>query len=812
MRTLLHDLHYALRIAWRRPALAVVTVMTLALGIGGNSAIFTLVNGLFLRPLPVDRPEELVRVFGQQADRPYDVSSYANLSDLAARSAAFAALAIHQQTTSAYGLGDATETANVELVSGNYFSMLGVRPPMGRALAPSDDVEGKPELVAVISDRWWRTRLGARTSAIGESIVLNGSSFVLVGIAPPTFRGSYDALGTDVWVPLMTYETVRPRRLPITRRGWGWLSATARLAPGVTLAQAQADADRIAAGLSTEFRGNSALKFNLAQASALPEEMGPTVRRVLFFALLVAVLALAAACANVANVQLATVLDRHREIAVRLAMGASRGRIVRQWLSESLLMAVLAAAVGTLGAMWLQDAVVAIGPPEGLANFSPATGVDVRILGFSALVIGAVTLLFGGLPALRAARIDVATPLKDESAGSTGTQRKVWAQAVLVATQVAVSVALLVSGALLGRSLAASRAFDVGFDTRNLVIATPNMANLALDATRGRLYYSDTVARVRALPGVTDVALAALVPLGGGDESMGVTIDGYTRPQGDGPIPINVNYVSPNYFEVMRIPIRSGRSLVAADGEEKAPIVAVVNEAMARRYWPDGNPLGRTVRLGNLGTAEVVGVTADIAHRAPGETPSPRLYLPFGPVYFPYGLSFHVRIAAADATLPRALARELRAADPRVQVAVTPYEQLRQQALYPGRALALVSSGFGAIVLLLAVAGIYGVMAHVVASRNREFAVRLALGARPRALVAGVIRRGLRWTAAGVISGVALAAALAQLLKAFLFGVSTSDAMSFGGTALALLVISLAAAYAAARRLLTLDPAQALRR
>jgi ABC-type antimicrobial peptide transport system permease subunit len=338
------------------------------------------------------------------------------------------------------------------------------------------------------------------------------------------------------------------------------------------------------------------------------------------------------------------------------------------------------------------------------------------------------------------------------------------------------------------------------------------MANLALDATRGRMYYSDTIARVRALPGVTDVALGAVVPLGGGDESMGVAIDGYTPPQGSGPIPMSVNFVSPNYFEVMRIPVLRGRSFSPADGEEKAPVVVLVSESMAKRYWPDGNPIGRTLKASSFGTAEVVGVVADITYRAPGETPRPRMYLPFGPVYFPYGLSFHVRTAVADAALSRSLARELRVFDPRVQAAAAPYEALRQQTLYPGRALALVSSGFGAIVLLLAVAGIYGVMAHVVASRNREFAVRLALGARPQALVAGVIRRGLRWTAAGVISGVAVAAALAQLLRAFLFGVSTSDALSFGGTAAALLVISMAAAYAAARRLLTLDPAQMLRR
>jgi predicted permease len=812
VRTLLHDLQYALRLAWRRPTLTLVTVLTLALGLGGSSAIFALVNSLVLRPLPVDHPEELVRVFGQQDARPYDVSSYPNLSDLAARSRAFAALAIHQQTTSAYGLGDATEPATVELVSGNYFSTLGVRTPIGRGLTPTDDVEGKPEAVAVVSDTWWKTRLGSRASAVGETILLNGSPFTIVGIAPPAFRGSYDALGTDMWVPLMTYETVRPRRLAITRRGWGWLSATARLAPGMSRAQAQADTDRIAEGLSAEFRGNAGLKFNVVPASALPEQMGPTVRRVLFFALLVAGLALAAACANVANAQLATVLDRQREIAVRLAMGASRGRIVRQWLSESLLMAAIAAVVGALGAMWLQDAATALGPPGGLENFSPALGVDVRLLAFSAVSVGLATLLFGGLPALRAARGDVTTPLKDESAASTGTSRKVRAQAVLVAAQVAVSVALLVSGTLLGRSLAASRAFDVGFDTANLVIATPNMANLALDATPGRLYYSETSARVRALPGVADVALGAVVPLGGGDESIGVTIDGYVRPEGDGPISMTTNYVSPNYFQLMRIPIGRGRGFTAADGEERAPVVAVVSEAMARQYWADGNPIGRTMRVGNLGAVEIVGVAADVTYRAPGETPRPRMYLPFGPVYFPHGLSFHVRTAAADPTLPRALARELRVADPRVQVTAMPFEELRQEALYPGRALALVSGGFGAIVLLLAVAGIYGVMAHVVASRHREFAVRLALGARPHALVAGVIRRGLRWTLAGVVVGAVMAAALAQMLEAFLFGVSTSDTMSFGGAAVALIAIAGLAAYAAARRLLMLDPAQMLRR
>jgi predicted permease len=813
MSTLFQDLGYAVRLAWRRPGLTVVTILTLALGIGGNSAIFSLINGLFLRPLPVERPSELVRVFGDQDGNSYDVSSYANLSDIAAQSQTFAAMAIHQQTASSYGLGDATEAANIELVSSNYFSMLGLRMPMGRALRADDDIEGKPQAVAVISDAWWKTRLGGRPGVIGETIHLNAAPFTVVGVAPATFRGSYDALGTDLWVPLMTYEIVRPRGLQITRRGWGWLTATARLKPGVSIDQAQADVDRIAAALRTDFpQQNSGLKLRLVPASAFLEEMGPTVQRVLLFALIVAGLALAAACANVANVQLATVFDRRREIAVRLAMGASRGRIARQWLTESLLVAAAAAVVGTIGAMWVRDAASLFGPPEGLTNFSPARDFDIRLMLFSTAVVAAVTMLFGGWPAARAARVDVAGPLKEDTVTSTGSARRAWAQAGLVAAQVAVSVALVMSSALLTRSLTAANAFDLGFDSTNLFIATPRMANLGMNAERSRAYYDDTMARVRALPGVTDVTLGAVVPLGFDNESRSIAIDGYSPPDGKGTVSIATNIVAPNYFDTMRIPIRRGRGFEAADGAASAPAVAVVNETMSRRFWPDQNPIGRLLRIGNNPPVEIVGIAADITYRTAGEPPRPFFYLPFGPVPFSEGLSFHVRTAGADASLARSMRRELRVFEPRVQVPTAmAYEELRQQGLYPGRALAVVSTGFGVIALLLAIVGIYGVMAHVVASRRREFAVRLALGAQPGALVAGVMRQGLRWSAAGIVAGLALAVGLAQLLKAFLFDVSTADTLSLAGSAAVLIAVSLAAAYAPARRVLRIDPAATLR-
>lgn len=812
MATFLQDLGHAVRVASRRPTVTLVTVFTLALGIGGNSAIFALVNSLFLRPLPVERPFELVRIFGIDGVRRFDVSSYANLADLAARSKTFASAAIHQQTTSAYGLGDDSETADLELVSGGYFSMLGIEMAHGRAISAADDREGDAASVAVVSDAWWRTRLGGTPEAVGRTIYLNGAPFTIIGVAPPTFHGSYDALATDIFVPLMTYEIVRPRGLKITARGWGWLSATARLKPGVSIEEAQADVDRVNASIKADFpRNNDALAFTLTPASAIPESMMATAQRVLLFALLAAALALGAACANVANVQLATVVDRRREIAVRIAMGASRARIARQWLTESLVVATAAVVIGTIGGMWLQDAAQAIGPPAGLANFAPSYAFDIRVILFSAVIVFAVTVLFGGWPATRAARTDVTTPLKEDGVTTTAGAKRAWAQAVLVAAQVAVSVALLVSGLMLARSLSASRAFDVGFDTSNLMIATPAMANVGFDAERGRAFYADTMARVRALPGVSEVALGALVPLGMGGESSGYRIDGFAPADGTGVVSVSNNFVSTNYFEVMRIPIRRGRGFAAADGLPNAPVVAVVNETAARTYWADHNPLGRLIRRGNAPPIEIVGIVADITYRTPGEEAVPFVYLPFGPVYFPYGLAFHVRTERADAGLARALTRELRAFDPRVQATALSYEELRAQSLYPGRTLAAISGVFGTIAVLLATVGIYGVMAHVVASKRREFAVRLALGAPPSTLVSAVLRQGARWTVIGIAFGTALALALARLLESFLFEVSPSDAVSMVVAAATLIAVALAAAYAPARRVLKIDPATTLR-
>ncbi|MBI4477145.1 MAG: ABC transporter permease [Acidobacteria bacterium] len=805
------DLRYALRLALRRPALTAVTILMLAIGVGSNTAIFSLVNAALLRPLPVPNSERLVRLFGATDVRAFDVISYPNAVDFVSRSRTLHSLAIHQQTFVASGLGDATETAAIELVSGNYFSTFGVPAALGRVIQPDDDQLNAGQPVAVISDRWWRTRFGASPAVLGSPVYLNGAAFSVIGVAPAAFRGSYDALGTDMWVPLMTYGTVRPRGLDITNRGWGWLYSTGRLREGVAIEQARAELAGIASALRREHASqNDNLKVSLVRALAIPEDMAPMLQRVLIFALIVAGLALAGACANIANVQLAGVIGRRREIAIRQAMGATRARVMRQWIAESILLACTAAAVGLLLAVWTQDAILMLRPPvPGLQNLDPNVVFDWRVLSFAAALAMLTTVLFGGLPAYRATCFEVTAPLKEDGVTSIGGRRRSLAQRILLVTQVAVSLALLVSAGLLVRSIAAVGAFPLGFNASNLVIAEAEPGGLNYNAARRRVYYRETMERVRALPGVSAVTFGAVVPLGDARESRGVAIEGYTPPDGKRFISIATNLVATNYFDVMSIPIVGGRGFAPGDGDDEAAVVAVVNETMARRYWRDGDPIGRQIQLGNAPPVQVVGVAKDIPYYAVGEPPRPYLYLPFGPITMDT-LAFHVR-ATGNVGLAQALRRELRATDSRIRVPVVMgYEELRQIPLYPSRVMATVSSAFGVMTLLLTLVGLYGVVVYSVSQRTREFAVRMALGARPGDILRGVLRGAVGMTAVGVVIGVAVAAMLARLLRGFLFGVSTFDPVTFGSCAAILVVIALTAAYVPARRATRIDSAAAL--
>ncbi len=812
MSHFLRDVVHAVRVLASRPVLTATTVATLAVGIGGTSTMFAVADSLLLRPLPVPEAARLVRVFGASDIAELGITSYPNLQDVADRARSFAAMTIHQQTFAAYGLGDDTTNAAVELVSGSYFPTFQVATTLGRALMPEDD---RPDAarVTVVSDRWWRSHLAADPQVVGRTVHLNGSVFTVIGVAPSSFRGSYDALGTDLWVPLMTYDVVRPRGLDIRRRTWGWLQATARLAPGASLEGASSEAATIAAALRAEYpRENRGLAFTVVPASSLPESMTPDLRRALVFALIVAALALLAACANVANASLATVSDRGAEIAVRMALGASRGAIARQWLAESLVATAAATLLGLLLAVWLRDGLFALRPLAGYENFAPALDIGWPVWACAAVLMAVATCLSGVLPAFRASRVAPARPLRDGAAANIGGSRGQWIRTALVSAQAAVALALVVLAGLLGQSVATARRFDVGFDRAGLVIARANVSALGHDEAQSYQYHAATMARVRALPGATQVTAASVVPLGPNDERRGVTIDGYTPPGDGAPLSMPNNVVWPGYFEVMGIPLVAGRTFTEADGRPGGPLVAIVNQTMATRYWPSGDPIGRTIRMGDQ-RAEVVGIVKDIVYYTLGEAPLPYLYLAYGPGQ-PYqdGLTFHVRTSLAPAVMARQLSRELRAQDPRVRVVnAMGYDELRAAALFPARAMGWLSTGFAVLALALLLVGTYGVTSYVVAGRRRELALRVALGAAPDALRAGVVRRALLWGAPGALAGALVALGLAQLLRGTLVGVSALDPWSLAGGAVAVLITSGLAAYVPARRVGRLDLAAELR-
>lgn len=797
---LLRDLRQAVRTLSGRPGLTLTTVLTLALGIGGTTALFSVASALLLRPLPVPDADRLVRVFGASDIQALGITSYANLQDVADRARSFAGMAIHQQTYAAFGLGDDSTNNAVELVSGRYFSTLGVDVAMGRPLTPDDDRSGA-ERVAVVSDRFWTTRLGGDRHVVGRTVHLNGTPFTVVGVATPSFHGSYDALATDLWTPLMTYDVVRPRGLDIHRRTWGWLQATARLAPGVTVPQASAEIVTIAAALKAEYpRENAALALAVVPASSLPESITPMLSRALVFAIAVAALALLAACANVANATLAGVADRASEIAVRMALGASRGDIARQWLAESVVASTVATAVGLLLATWVRDALLALRPLTGYDNFAPTPDIGWRVWVCAASLMTLAAAISGVLPALRAARVDPAQPLRDGATANVGGGGQ-WLRSMLLSTQSAVAVALIALAGMLAQSVRASQRFDLGFDSRGLVVATANVSALGHDDVQSHTFHADAMARMRALPGATAVTAAAMVPLDDNDERRGVVIDGYTPPDGSGSVSTATNVVWPGYFEVMGIPLTAGRAFTDADSRQGAPLVAVVNQTMARTYWPSQSPVGQTVRVGGR-PLTIVGVVKDIAYYTIGEAPQPFLYLAYGPAQlFQDGLTFHVRSAIDPAVMARQMTGVLRDQDPRVRVVgAMAYDDLRAAALFPARALGWLSVGFALPALALFLVGTYGVTAYVVAGRRRELALRVALGAAPSSVQRDVVQRAVRWGVPGTLAGAGLTMAMGQLLRGTLVGVATVDPITLAVAALAVLATLGVAAWIPVRR------------
>ena len=807
----LQDIRYGLRMIVKAPAFTALAMLALALGVCANTTIFSLVNDLLLRPLVgVKDPETIVAVYTSDfSSGLYGGSSYADYLDFRTQVDGFEDLAAsdHIQRNS---MG-ATEAERLRglVVTGNYFALLGIKVQLGRTLQPADEQPANAQSV-VISHGLWQRRFNSNANVIGQALNLDGKPFTIVGVTDPSFRGIQIAAPPEFWIPMNTAEHAT------SGRGDRGLRLTGRLKPGVTVEQAQTQLTTVAARLAQAYpktnlgmlgRPNDPRQVTVLRESRVgPDAQG--VWRVSTLLFIVVGLVLLIACANVANLLLARASVRRREIAVRLALGASRSRIIRQLLTESLLLALLGGAVGLLLTQWTTTLLPSLFPGNEAAGLDLST--DWRVLIFTLGISVFTALLFGLTPALHATRFNLLPSLKVDDKTSGQGRRRIGLRDALVISQLALSLVLLISAALVVRSVQTAIDFDPGFATQNLLIASLETRSADnLNRQQGRALYQQTLERIRSLPGVEAVTLSAVVPISGGGERRFITLEGY-QPQPNEDTELNTNVVGPNYFNTMGIPFVGGRDFNEQD-REGGPFVVIVNEELARRYY-SGNAVGKRLQIGtHTPFIEIVGVVRTVKYRSLREEPLPFIYIPSSQEYRS-GMALMVRSAGDPALLAGTVRNEIRAINKDVPVfSVETMSQHISDQIAGNRMVAVLLSIFGGGALFLAAIGIYGVISYSVAQRTHEIGVRIALGAEQRDILKLIVGRGMVLVLVGAGIGLLLAFAVTWALQGLLFGISATDPLAFTIVLLVLVGVALLACYLPARRATKVDPLVALR-
>jgi predicted permease len=824
---MLGDLWRDVRLAARglraAPGFASVGILSLALGIGINTAMFSLVNGMLLRPLPVDHPAQLLRVY-TTAEMPEGTFSYLDFHDVSRDTHAFSALAGHTLMFASLDT-DGTSRLDVgEVVTANYFSVLGIAPLVGRTFLPGEDASEGANHVAMISERLWKRQYGSDSGIAGKTIRIRGADYTIVGVVPARFTGLMPGLAANLWIPVSMVDDVEPigfnDSVPsptgstrLTRRGMRWMFVTGRLKPGVSVEQARSDTASIMQALASEYpltnrgRGAAVRRFDDVRVHPLVDGMLAPVSAGLMTAV---ALVLLIACANLANMLLARSTTRARETAVRLALGAPRPRIVRGLLVESFLLAACGGTAGVLLAGWSLRLLARFQPPLPIP-LSLDFGLDARVLAFTAIASIATGLIFGLAPAMQATRPDLVPALKNDAL-SGRSSRRFGVRGMLVVAQVAVSVVLLVAAGLLTRSALAAANASPGFNADGLALATVDLRMLRYSSDRGRQFYADTLRQVRSLPGVRAAAVVERLPFSPNIHTANVFIDGRVYPPDSHGDFVDSTRVSDGYFATLGVRLVAGRDFTAAD-TENSPAVAVIDQAMAQRYWPNEDPIGKRFRVGRADTQpiEIVGVVADHKIRTMGEEPRPLVVFARSQGYAPAATI----LARTDGD-PRALVSVLRQTLLGVEPRLVFFEnETMQQEMaatqFPARAGAALAGGFGVLALALAAGGLYGVVAFWVSRRTREIGVRIALGANPVQVVGMVMREGLVLVGSGCIVGGAVALLAGRALASTLYGVGGADPLAFGAAVALLMAVAAGATILPARRASRLDPTVALR-
>jgi predicted permease len=810
MDGLRQDLRFAVRQLVRAPGFAALAIAMLALGIGATTTIFSVINAVFLRPpTHVHEPGRMVAVFTSDFSGPrFGTSSYPDFVDFAGGASGLDGLAAVTPRPFSVAAGNESFRAMGEMVSENYFGLLGVSLEQGRGFVPGSETE------VVVGYGLWQRRLGGASDVVGRTIRLSGHAFTVVGVAPEGFTGAMRGIRTEAWTPLAAQRVLSPSDDMFTNRGDRGLFLFGRLRNGVSPAEAQSQLTVVGARLHRAYRerwtdhsGSARVVTVLPERDAriFPTIRGPVTR---FLALLmgVACLVLAICCANLANLLLARGTVRRREVAVRLALGGSRLRLVRQLLTESLVLSTAGAVGGVVLATWATGALGSFEPPLPVP-VALEFPLDGRILLFTVLVSVVTVLLSALAPALRATRLDHATALRGDLTAA-GVVRRVGLRDGLVIAQVAVSLVVLAAAGLFLASLRNATRLDPGFRAEGLALLRLELGIQGYDSARGRAFYAELERRVRAQPGVEAVSLAEIVPLGMSRQRRGVEVEGYAPREGE-EMEFGVNTVGAGYFETMGIPLVRGRGFERGDRTGAAP-VAVVNESFARRFWPGEDPLGRRFGTSRGGTREVVGVARDGRYGSLTEDPQPHFYEPFAQAY-EADMVLLARTSRDPRDLLPVLIREARALDPELPVDASTMAEHLGYAWLPQRIGAAVLGAFGVVAAILAAFGLYGVMSYVVSQRTAEIGIRMALGARSGDVRMLVVRRALGLTVAGVLLGLAGTAAATRLLAAFLVGVSPTDPMTIVSVVLLFTAVALLASWLPARRAAGVDPMRALR-
>ncbi|HKV51687.1 MAG TPA: ABC transporter permease, partial [Gemmatimonadaceae bacterium] len=789
------------RLAWRglkrSPLFALVALVSIALGVGATTAIVTLANTLlFQAPPGVGDADRVITVGRTMHGHGFDTFSYPTYADYAAASSLDGLAGMDLEPTA---LSLSTPAGGVALrsgaVTGNFFRVLRARPALGRFFTPNEDSDAGASSVVVLGDHYWRARFHADSAVVGRVIDLNGQPFTVIGVAAAGFQGPF-VIAPDLWIPLRTAARLAQHEASLTSRQAVWLIGVGRLAPGRSAGDAQAELSELAARLRQSYPTESDLDgVRVNPLSLVPGDGHQVIAAFMLVLFVVAALVLVVASMNVAGMLLARASGRQREIAMRISLGASRARLVRQLATESLVIGLGAGAVGVVIARFLVRALMALVPRLPVPVVLHPR-LDAPVLAFALGVTLLTVLAVGALPAFQGTKFDLVPALKI-GAGATAQRHRL--RRVLLVSQIAVSMLLVVTASLFGRSLVRARAVDPGFVTHGITIVSLDLSLAGYDEARGAQQAAALLDRVRQVPGVRQAALASVLPLGGSARSYGdIAAEGHPAPGNHESWDVDWNAISAAYFDVAGIPIVAGRALRSAD-RSGAPDVAVVNETFARRlYGRAESAIGQTLRNGTLRsgtrTITIVGVARDAKYRSLDEGPLNFIYVPLAQWYDPQ-TNLLVR-TTGTVSLAGPLRRTLAAFDARLPILdERTIDDQVATALFPQRVALWVSGSLGVVALLLALLGIYGVIAYSVAQRTREFGVRVALGATRRAIIGMVLRTGLGVVGAGMLVGAAAAFAVTRLIASFLFGVPPTDIVAFGGAALLLAAAALAASW-----------------